>query len=101
MPSKPKNKFAEALKPKGDVAQPLTADSKPGTSVKEKPSPTTKRPSRLNTKHIGGYFDPAVSKQLRSIGLDEDTSVQALVAEALDMLFQSRRKPPIAQKSNG
>ena len=56
------------------------------------------RPSRVSTKHVGGYFDPAVSKQLRHIAVDEDSSVQALLGEALDMLFQSRRKPAIASK---
>jgi len=46
--------------------------------------------------HIGGYFDPAVSKQLRLIVLEEDMPIQDLLAESLGMLFQSRRKPSIA-----
>ncbi|PSJ15818.1 hypothetical protein C7H79_16950 [Nitrosomonas supralitoralis] len=57
------------------------------------------RPSRKNTKHVGGYFSPEVSKQLRQIALDENSSVQVLLAEAIDMLFHSRHKPTITQKS--
>jgi hypothetical protein len=51
-------------------------------------------------KHIGGYFDPAVSKQMRAIALEEDSSVQALLEEALDMLFQSRNVPMIATRKD-
>lgn len=82
------NKFAAALKAPKPVAVP-----EPETPVR-----AHARPSRKSTKHIGGYFDPAVSKQLREIALDEDSSVQALLGEAIDMLFQSRRKPTIACK---
>jgi Antitoxin-like ribbon-helix-helix len=50
-------------------------------------------------KHIGGYFDPAVSKQLRTLMVDEDTTIQALLEEALDLLFQTRNRPMIARKN--
>lgn len=85
------NKFAAAL----NTRKPEVAEVEP--QPKAKPSRHA-RPSRASTKHVGGYFDPAVSKQLRQIALEEDSSVQALVGEALDMLFQSRRKPTIASK---
>ncbi len=85
------NKFAAALKPKGQPTDPSAA-------LQEQPASVHARPSRKSTKHIGGYFDPAVSKQLREIALAEDSSVQALLGEAIDMLFQSRRKPTIASK---
>ena len=86
------NKFAAALKPNTTPAAPEEDASKVSAS-----SPHA-RPSRRQTKHVGGYFDPAVSKQLREIALQEDSSLQALLGEAIDMLFQSRRKPTIAQK---
>ena len=43
-----------------------------------------------------GYFDPSVSLQLKQMALEEDCSVQRLLGEALDLLFQSRGKPTIA-----
>mgnify|MGYP001059585767 FL=1 len=86
------NKFASALKPK---SQPALEAVELVSSEAKPPSPHA-RPSRKSTKHVGGYFDPAVSKQLREIALAEDSSVQALLAEAIDMIFQSRRKPMIA-----
>lgn len=89
------NKFAAALKPK-----PASVDTEDVTQQGKGTSPALAhaRPSRKSTKHVGGYFDPAVSRQLREIALAEDSSVQALLGEAIDMLFQSRRKPTIAAR---
>ena len=53
-------------------------------------------PSRKGKKVIAGYFDPAVSKQLKQLALEHDTTVQALLAEALDLLFVERGVMPIA-----
>ena len=88
------NKFAAALKPQKNPELESTAARETAETVA---SPHA-RPSRKSTKHVGGYFDPAVSRQLREIALAEDSSVQALLGEAIDMLFQSRRKPTIASK---
>ena len=57
----------------------------------------TQPPSRRGKKALIGYFDPGVSLQLKQIALEEDSSIQRLLGEAVDLLFQSRGKPPIAQ----
>jgi Antitoxin-like ribbon-helix-helix len=86
------NKFAAALKT--EKRQDSQPSKKSQTIATE-----NKRPSaRQGAKHIGGYFDPIVSRQLKTIAVDEDSSVQVLLGEALDMLFQSRGKPMIASK---
>ena len=90
----PENKFASALKkPKNAAAEVLPTDRA------QPPKSPHDRPARRATKHVGGYFDPEVSRQLRVIAAEEDSSVQALLAEAIDMLFQSRKKPMIAKKA--
>jgi hypothetical protein len=53
-------------------------------------------PSRVGKKAITGFFDPAVSRQLKIIGLEEDKSVQAMLAEALNDYFEKHGKNPIA-----
>lgn len=53
-------------------------------------------PSRRGKRAIGGHFDPVVCKQFKQIALDQDKSSQALLAEALNLLFQSYGKKPIA-----
>jgi hypothetical protein len=54
------------------------------------------RPSRDGTRAITAHADPVVSKQLRQLALDEDTNVQALVLEGLNLLFEKYGKPQIA-----
>ena len=58
------------------------------------------RPSRDGTRAITAHADPAVSKQIRQLALDEDTSVQALVHEALNLLFEKYQLPQIAPDRN-
>lgn len=72
------NQFADALKsaPR-NPPQPVRASRSPGNG-------------RGGLKHVGGYFDPAVSKRLRQMAVEEDTTVQDLLGEALELLFQSR-----------
>ncbi len=62
----------------------------------EEPAYSTQAPSRAGKKALIGYFEPSVSKQLKQIGLDRDTTVQDLLAEALNDLFQKYKKPTIA-----
>jgi len=84
------SKFAAALKEKAGA--PINTASKPGPKTAE----AGRSGAREGAKHIGGYFTPQVSKQLRSLMVEEDTTVQDLLAEALNMLFQSRGLPMIA-----
>jgi len=54
------------------------------------------RPSRDNRRFVGGHFDPAVGKQLRMIAVEDETTVQALLEEALDLLFVKKGRQKIA-----
>ena len=84
------SKFAAALKEKTGL--PVSAASK----LEPKEATSDRSKGREGAKHVGGYFAPEVSKQLRSLAVVEDTTVQDLLGEALNMLFQSRRLPMIA-----
>lgn len=53
-------------------------------------------PSRQGKKAVTGFFDPAVSRQLKQLALDEDKTVQYLLAEALNDLFVKYNHKPIA-----
>ena len=81
------NRFAAALGKTGAPEE---------TPAKGRPPPRQKR-----GKHVGGYFTPEVSRQLRQLALDENSSLQAVLGEALDMLFESRRLPTIARTPGG
>jgi hypothetical protein len=53
-------------------------------------------PSRVGLKTVAGHFDPAVSRQLRSLALERDSSLQELLREAINDLFAKYRKAPLA-----
>lgn len=72
------------------AARPTTADDKTqNTSTSEA---TYIAPSRRGRKALTVYLDPDAVRQLKYLALDEDTTTQALVSEALNALFQERGK---------
>jgi len=76
------------------MAKPRTTDH----SAKRN-SPAKKRTSgaRTGKKVVAGFFDPAVSRQLKEIGLaHDDMSVQDVLAEAINDFFVKYGKKPIA-----
>lgn len=81
-----KPSLTEALNTAGKTAEkPVEQKTQPKTS----PSPTsTTAPSRVGKKLIAGHFDPAVHRQLKQLSVNENTSIQDLLGEALSDLFQ-------------
>jgi hypothetical protein len=66
----------------------------------DEPRPTegaVRRPSRQGKRLIAGHFDPKVAKQLRLLAAEEDTSIQALLEEALDLLFVKKGRGRIVR----
>jgi hypothetical protein len=53
------------------------------------------RPSRAGKRLIAGHFDPKVAKQLKLLAVEEDTSIQALLEQALDLLFVKKGKEKV------
>ena len=76
------------------------ARGKPGEepvlAEQEQPERKSVSPGRATTKMIGGHCDPAVSKQLRRLAVEYDTTVQGLLAEARNDLFAKYGEKPIA-----
>lgn len=54
-------------------------------------------PSREGKVTISGAYDPAVRHQLKQIALDNETTIQQLLCDALNDLFQKYGKPTIAK----
>ena len=48
--------------------------------------------SRQGRRHVGAYVPPDVARQLRVIAAQEDTSTQALIEQAIEMLFRHRAR---------
>ena len=84
---RPANEAKPRKAKQATAAKPVAADDTPAKFH---------RPSRDNRRFIGGHFDPAVGKQLRLIAVEDDTTVQALLEEALDLLFIKKGRQKIA-----
>ena len=59
---------------------------------------STKAKAREGKKAIVGYFSADMSRQLRMMAVEEETTVQALVGEALDLLLRARGKRPFGER---
>ena len=59
------------------------------------------RPSRVGKTNVTGYFPSSVKKQLRILAADRDTTIQELLAEALNDLFAKHGRPEIAPREDG
>lgn len=78
---------------KQQIKQQLANEIKPSI-LKESVQGTP--PSRIGKKAVTGFFDPAVSRQLKQLALDEDKNIQLLITEALNDLFIKYNHKPIA-----
>lgn len=81
--------LSEAL---GQVAAPASIQR----TFPAAPNRSPQQTSREGTKSVAGHFAPVVSKQLKQLALDRDTTVQELLRESLNDLFRKHGKPPVA-----
>jgi hypothetical protein len=76
-----------------------TAASHVGTSEGGDPeAPSKARKPREGKKAIVGYFSPAVSRALHLLALDTDSSIQALLGEAIDDFMRKHGKHPFGER---
>jgi hypothetical protein len=88
------NRFAAGLKSLKKNQQPIAAE--PEAAV-QAPTASAVPPSRKGKVIISAYFDPAVRQQFAILAVKQDKSQAALMAEALNMLFEKYGEPPIAR----
>ena len=70
---------------------------KPRATLTAKPeAPSSERPSRRNTRLIGGHFPPEIGRQLRMLAAEEDTTIQALLEEAIKLLLAKKARTGFA-----
>lgn len=91
---------------KGNALQAVLDRAKVGNDISATPNPVTAPSpvktvlrSRQGTKLIGGHFAPEVSTQLRILAAEDGTTVQSLLAEALNDLFVKRGRNRVAKNT--
>lgn len=76
----------------------LKQESAPAVAEAPAPTRTTpEAPSRVGKVAISAYFEPEVRKQLAMMAVLQDKSQAALLAEALNLLFEKHGQSPIAR----
>ena len=83
----PRSSLADALKPR---------PAPPAPSAPEPDTHAQRAPSRRGRKAVTIYLDTAAHRQLRMLALEQGRSVQDLMTEATNDLFQKHGKPRIA-----
>jgi hypothetical protein len=73
-----------------EAAAPLARAER--TEAVERPGPRT----RVGTKQVAAHFPEDVAWQLRALAVDRKTTVQNLLAEALNDLFAKYGRPELA-----
>ena len=58
----------------------------------------TQQPSRAGKVSVTAYFTPEIRRQLRRLAADRDTTIQALLGEALNDLFAKHGLPEIVPR---
>ena len=87
-----------------DLLQAMRKQAKPtavNLSPTEDPVPdgggeTAVPPSRVGKRQVAAYFPVPVQRQLKLLTIEKDTTIQGLLAEALNDLFAKYGKPEIA-----
>ena len=79
---------AETPEPAAPVEGKKAAKATPQTPERK----VRARPDREATVMIGGHFPKSYKQQLRMIAAEEDTTSQALLEEALNLLFVKKGK---------
>ena len=57
-----------------------------------------KRGARAGLVVVAGHFPPQISIRLKMLAAEQRSTVQALLGEAIDLLFARRRGSPLAQE---
>jgi hypothetical protein len=87
--SKPRNRAA--------IFQRLTGLAGRPQPVSEPPLPKpSKVPSRKDKKGFTVWLEPEVIKAIKQLAVETDRTQESLLREALNGLFKSHGKPPIA-----
>ena len=92
------NRFAAGLgklKDTSGKAQP--AATQPTAATVEAAPKRFDQANRRGKVVISAYFDPAVRKQFAILAVEEERTQAALLAEALNLLFEKYGRSPIAQ----
>lgn len=66
-------------------------------SEKPKKETSSKAPTRIGKKMIGGHFEPEIAKALKILAAEEDKTIQEILEEAIGDLLEKYGKPRLTK----
>jgi hypothetical protein len=60
--------------------------------------PAARSPARIGKKAVSGYYSLGLSQALNMLALERNTSLQAVLGEAIDDLFRKYGKHPFGER---
>ena len=72
----------------GKIGGATESKSVPETKQESEQKNKHDRPSRKGKKALGAHFDPVVVKELKILAAKQDRTLQSLVGESLNLLFE-------------
>lgn len=94
-PAAPEAPPPAAAKPSNDEASAPLAVHAP---VRPTPKVSSVSPSREGKRAVVGYFSKELNKALHILALDQETSIQGLIGEAIDDLMRKYGKHPFGER---
>ncbi|MEO1510143.1 MAG: ribbon-helix-helix domain-containing protein [Cyanobacteria bacterium J06633_23] len=85
--------IADAIKAKVEPQAEEPVITAAATPTKAKT--TKKQSSRAGQKHIGGYYPPECLKALKLIAVEDEMTLEDVIATAMNQFLSSRGKAPI------
>jgi hypothetical protein len=68
--------------------------------MKEEPSvrKSTRAKARENKRAVVGYFSPELQRMLNVMAIERDTTLQAILGEAIDLWLREQGKHPFGER---
>jgi hypothetical protein len=80
------------------LKQELQKESAPRRITIPQPQPAKATGTRAGKRTVAGHYSEELSKALNRLAIDENSSVQALLGEAIDLLMRERGKHPFGER---
>lgn len=77
-------------------AKPSQSGEEEAANTPRKRAAVRGRQDRTDKRQVAGFFSPECAKQLRMLAAEQDTTVQELIRDGLNLMFQKHGRPPIA-----
>ncbi len=79
----------------------LKADREPpkqAVATEEAPRTSTRAKARENKRAVVGYFSPELQRTLNIMATERDTTLQAVLGEAIDLWLREQGKHPFGER---